>query len=174
MDESRIEARTLDSSAGFSLTTKRNCSLPPQALVWLLVFTACLSFAIGIGFALFGAWPVLPFIGLEVAALAAAFYVNARHAADYERIVVRDGLMLVEVHEAGHSRVHRFHPGWVRLHTRSAGDDVRIGVRSHGRELEIGRHLDAPGRSLLAVELAGRLERYRDGISGCMDQTGNA
>lgn len=174
MDESRIEVRTLDSSAGFSLTTKRNCSLPPQALVWLLVFTACLSFAIGIGFALFGAWPVLPFIGLEVAALAVAFYVNGRHAADYERIVVRDGLMLVEVHEAGRSRVHRFHPGWVRLDAREAGEDVRIGVRSHGKELEIGRYLDAPGRSLLAEELAGRLARYRDGISSCIDRTGNA
>jgi uncharacterized membrane protein len=166
MDESRIEVRTLDSSAGFSLTTKRNCSLPPQALVWLLVFTACLSFAIGIGFALSGAWPVLPFIGLELAALATAFYVNARHAADYERIVVRDGLMLVEVHEAGRSQVHRFHPGWVRLHMQEAGKDVRVGVRSHGRELQIGRHLDAPGRSLLAMELAGRLKRYRDGNWG--------
>jgi uncharacterized membrane protein len=164
MREARIEVRTLDSSAGFSLTTRRNCSMPPQALVWLLVFTACLSFAIGIGFALFGAWPVLPFIGLEVAALAIAFYVNARHAADYERIVVRDGLMLVEVHEAGRSHVHRFHPGWVHLHTLEAGEGVRLGVRSHGKELEIGRHLDASGRSLLAVELAGRLKRYRDGV----------
>ena len=165
MDEARIEVRTLDSSAGFSLTTRRNCSMPPQALVWLLVFTACLSFAIGIGFALFGAWPVLPFAGLEVAALATAFFVHARRAADCERIVVHDGEMRVEVHDAGRMSVHSFHPGWVRLHTQRAGEDVRIGVRSHGRELEIGRHLDAPGRSLLAAELAGRLKRYRDGIS---------
>jgi uncharacterized membrane protein len=165
MDEARIEIQTAESSAGFSLTTKRNCSMSPQALVWLLVFTACLSFAIGIGFALFGAWPVLPFVGLEFVALAAAFCAHARHAADYERIVVRNGVMLVEVHEAGRSEVHRFHPGWVQLHTRKAAVDVRVGIRSHGRELEIGRHLDAPGRGLLAAELAGRLKRYRDGVS---------
>ena len=165
MNEARIEVRTLDSSAGFSLTTRRNCSMPPQALVWLLVFTACLSFAIGIGFAWVGAWPVLPFMGLEVATLATAFCVHARHSADCERIVVRDGVMRVEVRDAGRMSVHSFHPGWVRLDTQRAGADVRIGVRSHGRELEIGRHLDAPGRSLLAAELAGRLKRYRDGIS---------
>lgn len=165
MDKARIEVRTLESSAGFSLTTRRNCSMPPQALVWLLVFTACLSFAIGIGFAWVGAWPVLPFIGLEVAALATAFVAQARRAADHERIVVRDGEMRIEVRDAGRTSVHSFHPGWVRLLTQRAGEDVRIGVRSHGRELEIGRHLDAPGRSLLAAELAGRLKRYRDGIS---------
>jgi uncharacterized membrane protein len=165
MNEARIEVRSADPKTGFILTTKRNCSMSPQALVWLLVFTACLSFAIGIGFALFGAWPVLPFVGLELIALAAAFYAHARHAADYEQIVVRDGVMLVEVHEGGRCEVHRFHPGWVQLHTRKAADDVRVGIRSHGRELEIGRHLDAPGRGLLAVELAGRLKRYRDGFS---------
>jgi uncharacterized membrane protein len=165
MDEARIEVRTADSSAGFSLTTKRNCSMSPQALVWLLVFTACLSFAIGIGFALLGAWPVLPFVGLEFVALTAALYANARHAADYECIVVREGVMLVEVHEAGRSEMHRFHPGWVQLRTRTAADDVRVGIRSHRKELEIGRHLDAPGRGLLAAELAGRLRQYRDGVS---------
>jgi uncharacterized membrane protein len=52
----------------------------------------------------------------------------------------------------------------VCLRTLEAGQGVRVGVRSHGKELEIGRHLDAPGRSLLAVELAGRLKRYRDRV----------
>jgi uncharacterized membrane protein len=165
MDEARIEVWTSDSSAGFSLTTKRNCSMSPQALVGLLVFTACLSLAIGIGFALSGAWPVLPFVGLEIAALAAAFHASARHAADFERIVVGEGVMLVEVQEAGRAEVHRFHPGWVQLDTRRAASGVRVGLRSHGKELEIGRHLDAPGRGWLAAELAGRLKRYRDGVS---------
>lgn len=165
MDEPRIEVSALESSAGFSLTTRRNCSLRPHALAWSLVFTACLSFAIGLGFAAVGAWPVLPFVGLEVAALAAAFRVHARHAADFERIVVRGGEMRVEVGEAGRVRVHGFHPGWVQVCARRVQDTVRIGVRSHGRELEIGRHLDAPARGLLAAELASRLKRYRDGIS---------
>ncbi|MFO1362918.1 MAG: DUF2244 domain-containing protein [Burkholderiales bacterium] len=165
MDEPRIEVDALDSGAGFSLTTRRNCSLPPHALAWLLAFTACFSFAIGFGFAAVGAWPVLPFVGLEVLALASAFCVHALHAADYERIVVRHGAMRVEVREAGRVRVHDFHPGWVRVCAQRAEGSMRVGVRSHGRELEIGRHLDAPARGLLAAELASRLKRYRDGGS---------
>ncbi|MBV8030569.1 MAG: DUF2244 domain-containing protein [Betaproteobacteria bacterium] len=39
---------------------------------------AVVTLAIGIGFALVGAWLVLPFAGLEVAALAAAFVAHLR------------------------------------------------------------------------------------------------
>ena len=52
-----------------------------------------MSFAIRVAFALYGAWPILPFVGLEVAALAAAFHVNGRHATDYERIAFADGAL---------------------------------------------------------------------------------
>ena len=102
--------------------------MPPQALVWLLVFTACLSFAIGIGFAWVGAWPVLPFIGLEVAALATAFFAQARRAADYERIEVRDGEMRVEVRDAGRDVVARRVEGADRTHAR-AGRVVAVKAR---------------------------------------------
>jgi uncharacterized membrane protein len=165
MDEPRIESGALDSSVGFSLTIRRNRSLRLHAARWLFVLTACIPLAIGIGFALVGAWPVLPFAGLEVAALAVAFGMYARHAADRERIVVRGGAMQVQVQEAGRVRVHEFRPGWVQLITQRSASGVRVGIRSHGRELEIGRHLDASAGGLLAVELAGRLKRYRNGSS---------
>src|SRR5262245_48230471 len=91
MDDAHIRLQIHDTPAGLSITVKRNCSISPQALAWLLALTAAFSFGIGIGFAVFGAWPVLPFVGLEVAALAAAFYVNGRHAADYERFALAAG-----------------------------------------------------------------------------------
>jgi uncharacterized membrane protein len=34
-------------------------------------------------------------------------------------------------------------------------------LRSHGNVLEIGRHLDGPGRELLATELRARLADLR-------------
>ena len=39
---------------------------------------AAVTLAIGAGFALLGAWPVLPFAGLEIVALGAAFLVHVR------------------------------------------------------------------------------------------------
>ena len=159
MEEARITLQSVGSGPEFSLTMKRNCSVSPQALVWLLVFTACLSFAIGIGFALFGAWPVLPFVGLEVAALGLAFFANGRHATDYERIALRKDALVVEVSDADRVEAVQLNPQWVKLVASRRRQDVRLALRSHGREIEIGRHLDAPGREALAAELAGRLDR---------------
>ena len=159
MEEARIKLQSVGSGPEFSLTMKRNCSVSPQALVWLLAITACLSFAIGIGFALFGAWPVLPFAGLEVAALGLAFYLNGRHASDYERIALQKDALVVEVRDADRVAALQLNPQWVKLVASRRREDVRLALRSHGREIEIGRHLDAPGREALARVLAGRLDR---------------
>jgi uncharacterized membrane protein len=157
MTDARIDVQTAGARGGFSLTVKRNCSISPHALGALLALTAGLSFAIGVGFALYGAWPILPFVGLEVAALAAAFYVNGRHATDYERIALVEGSLVVEIRDGDRLEEHRFNPHWVRLVTSGARRDVRVALRSHGRELQIGRHLDASGREALATALRERL-----------------
>ena len=161
VDEARNDIHPAVTESGFSLTVKRNCSISPQALAVLLALTAGFAFAIGIAFALYGAWPILPFAGLEIAALAAAFYLNGRHAADYERIALEEGLLVVEVRDGERVAAHRFNPQWVRLETCETRRDVRLALRSQGSELEIGRHLDAPGRERLAQEVRGRLAQAR-------------
>ena len=150
--------------SGFSVTVKRNCSISPRRALLLLGATAAVSLAIGAGFALAGAWMILPFAGIEIAALAAAFYIFARHAGDYERISVREGRIVIEICDANATRVHEFSPGWARLAVRTAASDSRLFVRSHGQEVEIGRHLTAPARGVLARELGARLGGARDGI----------
>lgn len=70
----------LSAKACFSLILKRNCSMSPAGLAGAFAVLAMLVLAIGAGFAWFGAWPVLPFAGLEVLMLAAAFFVYARRA----------------------------------------------------------------------------------------------
>ena len=157
MDEARNDIHPAVTDFCFSLTVKRNCSISPQALAVLLALTAGFAFAIGIAFALYGAWPILPFAGLEIAALAAAFYLNGRHAADYERIALEGGMLVVEVRVGQRTDTHRFNPHWARLVVSDARRDVRLALRSHGRELEIGRHLDASGRERLVTALRGRL-----------------
>ena len=54
--------------------------MSPAGLLRVFVGLALIVIAIGTGFALLGAWPVLPFAGLEVLALGAAFVVHARRA----------------------------------------------------------------------------------------------
>jgi uncharacterized membrane protein len=52
--------------------------MTPAGLLAALAALAAVTLAIGIGFALLGAWPILPFAGLEVLALAMAFVVQVR------------------------------------------------------------------------------------------------
>jgi uncharacterized membrane protein len=116
----------------------------------VLAFVACVTLGIAMGFALAGAWPVLPFAGLEILALAGAFYLNGRHAADYERIALSREKLVVEASDAGCVACHEFDPRWLRLAERPLGRDFRLLLCARGSELEIGRHLDTERRASLA------------------------
>jgi len=54
--------------------------MSPAGLAVAFAALAAIPLAIGAGFAMIGAWLVLPFAGLEVLALAVAFFVYARRA----------------------------------------------------------------------------------------------
>jgi uncharacterized membrane protein len=144
--------------AGFSLTLKRNCSISPAGLLGVFMALSLVSSAIGIGFAMAGAWPVLPFVGLEIVALGAAFVLYARRAGDYERIELEPGRLVVEVAEAERLVQYRLDPRRARVVLeRKEGYGARVLLREAGKEVEVGRHLDAPSRIEFAGELSRRL-----------------
>ena len=160
MDDACINIPASVGAADFSLTVKRNCSISPQTLLWLLFATVLLSCGIATSFALLGAWLVLPFAGVEMIALAVALYVNGRHACDYERFQRIGGALIVEVGDAERVSTHRFEAERVRVLASETGGALRVVLIERERELEVGRHLDAPGRrglaALLRAGLTGR------------------
>lgn len=141
---------------GFSLTLKRNCSISPAGLLGVFVALAVMVLGIGAGFALAGAWLILPFAGLEVLALGAAFVLYARRAADYERIELQAGRLTVEVAEAQNTARYEFEARSTRVRLEEARQKVLLAGAQ--RELELGRHLDAEARARLAGELTRRLQ----------------
>jgi uncharacterized membrane protein len=144
--------------AGTSLTLKRNCSISPAGLLCMFAALAVATLAIGIGFAMAGAWLVLPFAGLEIAALGIAFVVYARRAADYEKIEFARDRLTVEVAEAERVARYELDPRSATVFLeRGAGYGARVLLRGAGEELEVGRHLDADSRIELAAELTRRL-----------------
>jgi uncharacterized membrane protein len=144
--------------AGFSLTLKRNCSISPAGLLCVFAALSLAAVAIGIGFAIAGAWLILPFAGLEVAMLGVAFVLYARRAADYERIELARGRLTVEVTEAARTARYEIDPRRARvLLEKDEGYGARVLLRGAEEELEIGRHLDALARVQFAAELARRL-----------------
>lgn len=142
-----------DGNAGFSLILKRNCSISPAGLAGVFVALAVVVLAIGTGFAIAGAWLVLPFAGLEVLLLVAAYLCYARRAADYERIELESGRLTVEVAEA--QTLSRYQMDARRA--RVCLEEERVVLRGAEEELELGRHLDAQRRVEFAAELQKRL-----------------
>ncbi|HEX5769146.1 MAG TPA: DUF2244 domain-containing protein [Burkholderiales bacterium] len=139
----------------FSRTLKRNCSMSPADLAKVFAALAALVLAIGAGFAAAGAWLVLPFAGLEVLLLGAAFVLHARHAADYERIELQSGRLEVEVTEA--DRVARYQ----LQNARVSMEEGRVVLRDAKEEIEIGRHIGAEARAELVAELEKTLIQGR-------------
>jgi uncharacterized membrane protein len=141
------------STPSFSLVLKRNCSMSPKALAGVFAVLALAVLAIGAGFALLGAWLVLPFAGLEVLLLGAAYVAYARHAADYERLEIEPGGLRVEVAQADRVARHRL------VNAKVSVEDGRVVLRDAKEELEVGRYLGAEARAELAAELQKRLIR---------------
>jgi uncharacterized membrane protein len=140
-------------SREFSLVLKRNCSIAPAALACVFAALAVAVLGIGVGFAMAGAWLILPFAGLEVVALGVAFVLQARHATDYERIELTGGRLRVEVAEA--ERIARY-----ELEARGARIEMQgpqVWLRAAGKAVRIGRHLDEEARVRFAGELEKRL-----------------
>jgi len=105
-------------------------------------------------FAWFGAWLVLPFAGLEVGVLVWAFRHLGSHADDYEKITIRDDRLSVECRDAGRVSCHEFNRHWARVVAVSDPCGARqIALRSHGRQVEVGRCLTPDAREALLQEL---------------------
>ena len=142
------------------LTARRHCSTSPRFLALCFVCLAAIPGTIGLGLALFlGAWLVLPFAGIEIAALAAAFVWVARHIGDYEKVTVEGDRLIVEVQDAVGLRRHEMNVRWARLVVESRGGEARLALRSHGREIEIGRLLDRAGKLEWGRRLHNALRR---------------
>lgn len=139
--------------AGFRVVLKRNCSISPRGLLLAFALLAALVVGIACGFAALGAWLILPFAGLEVALLAAAFWLTARHASDRERIELARGRLTVEVQEAERLRRYEMDARLARVRL----EEGHVVVRAPQAELVLGRHLEAEARAGFAAELGRRL-----------------
>jgi len=148
----------------FSLTLRRNCSISPGGLLWLLALLVLLCLGIGAVFAAAGAWMVMPFSVVEMIMLGAAFYLQGRHAGDYERILLQEGRLVVEVCDGEDLRRSELNPAWVRIAEREKPCEYRLALLSHGNETVIGRHLDSIRRRQLAAVLKKEL-RAIDGAA---------
>ena len=150
-----MECSELAPAAGFSRVAMRNNSLSSSGRVFAFGFIFVVSVGIACAFAALGAWLILPFAGLEMLVLFWAFHHVERHATDYERIAITGNKVSIEIREVGRARHHELSRYWAQVVV--SRDGARLALRSHGCEVEIGRHLDEGQRLALAREIGGEL-----------------
>jgi len=150
----RFESVGKHQDAGFAYFRRHASSFDLHLMLLAFGSLALFSAVVATVFALAGAWLIIPFAGLEIVALAAAVVMILRRAGDFERLEVRGDHVLFEVRERGEARRFEFHRSWARVVQGEAG---MIALRSHGREVAIGRFCGAESRLALARELNSRL-----------------
>ena len=139
----------------FRRLARRNNSLSSTGRLLVFVFIFVVSVGIAAAFAIFGAWLILPFAGLEMLVLYLAFRYVERHAADYELIEIDGDQVSIERFEGGDTRRDALSRHWARVVV--SGNGSRLALRSHGREVEIGRGMSNAQRLELAQALKRRL-----------------
>jgi uncharacterized membrane protein len=141
-------------------------SLGPSGVRILLgaVFVASALFSLP--FYLMGAWPIVGFLGLDVAALYIAFRLNFRAARAYEDYhLTYFELLFARVSARGARREWRFNPIWVRLERVDHEEfgPQRLSLLSRGRRWEIARFLGPDQKAEFATTLTQALAEARCG-----------
>jgi len=117
------------------------------------------SFSTGLLFYLIGAWPVVGFMGLDVALIYIAFKLNYRAARLYETVdLTQTVLTVTRVQPSGKAQVWSFNPYWVRLNLEDRiGRSSELSIASHGKRLVFATFLTDPEREDFAHALSTAL-----------------
>lgn len=152
----------VDAYNSFKVTFKPNSALSVVSKQRIIILLTLIPCVIGIVFCFLGAWPILPFVGLEVAALAYAFFYINKHEADYESISIEGESLVVERCVGDNLSQQKINPYWVKVvqHELPNGE-LHLYLQSHGKEIEVGRYLTRKQRELLARQLKQRTGTIR-------------
>lgn len=139
---------------------KRNCSIAPRQLAMVYAALCSVSLTVAVLFTLRGAWYILGFAVLELAAVGLAFFHYGRHATDRERIVLNEDTLLIELIQAEQASPHRLTLRTVRVALPDAQRGLIV-VEAAGVKVEIGRFLTTWRRREFARELAQAVRQAR-------------
>ena len=143
----------------FSAVLAPHRSLGPTGFAVLMAGVCLVSFGTGLFFYLLGAWPVIGFMGLDVALIYIAFKLNFRALRLYETVdLTQDALTVTRIAPSGKSQSWRFNPYWVRLSLQERiGRSSELSIASHGERLVFASFLTDEEREDFASALSSAL-----------------
>ena len=142
---------------------------PTRSMTWpeakrFIALVALMCAAIGGTFAYFGLWLVMPFSGIEVLAVATAFYLVLRDGERRELVRIDGDKLVIETGARKLEQRYEFNCLWVRVHlsrSRYRHHPTRLFIGTHGRAVELGRFLTDTERDRLSRSLINALKKNR-------------
>lgn len=141
-----------------------NRSLTKQGFRVLMIVFAGICAAASLRFLALGAWPIVPFLILDVALLWFFIRLNQRAGRARERVTVTQSrLVAARIDPAGRSREWSFNPHWARLRKveREEFGLDKLSIVNAGKELEIARVLGGYEKAEFANALQKALSEAR-------------
>jgi uncharacterized membrane protein len=157
------EPSTSREAPRFSAVLTPHRSLSPKGFVVLMTAICIVSFGTGALFFMLGAWPVIGFMGLDVALIYLAFKLNFRALRHYETVdLTDDALTVTRVEPSGRSQAWTFNPYWVRLRLQPrVGRSTELSIASHGKRVVLASFLTDSEREEFAHALSSALSDAR-------------
>jgi uncharacterized membrane protein len=150
----------------FSALLRPHRSLGKRGFAVLMGVLIAIWIGVGIVFLQLGAWPVIGFFGLDVAAIYFAFRWNYRAARAREEVTVsRTRLDIRKVAPSGRDERHSFNPFWTRFAV-DRHDEIgitRMAVEGEGRNVSIGGFLNPDDRESFATAFGRALATAKAG-----------
>ena len=152
-------------------TLRPSPPMEARTLLIILAVVAAFNIAFALSFVLRGAWPIAPFMGLDVALLAWAFRASTLAARRFEHVTLTPGLLSVEKHPAkGAVSKSTFNPYWVRVDLQRPTEfSNRVFLRSHGKEMQVGDFLAPAVRESFANALKTALSAAKNRHFGAQE-----
>ena len=139
-------------------------SIDPRGIRIVCAFAASLLLLPGLIFYLLGAWPVVGFMGLDVAALYWALTHSLRDGRRYEEVTLwADRLDVRQVSAKGEVQTQSFNPFFVRLVIERDIDEhtTAIKLRTRERDLVVGAFLNPDDKATFAQAFGTALRKAR-------------
>ena len=147
----------------FDLVLTPNRSLDRRHARWLVAGVGLLMLLNGVRMLVLGAWPVIPFLGIDVALLAWAFRASYRSGRGFEALRLdEDDLVVRRRSPEGRERRIRLEPmsTTARLQ-RMAMRQNRLWLTARDQRVAVGRFLSPGEREAIYEVIAEGLERFR-------------
>jgi len=135
-----------------------NPPLNPRTLFVILGLVAAINLALAASFIQRGAWPILPFIGADVALLAWAFRNSLAAAAREEHVTLTMSKLKI-TRKPGAKQDIVLNPYWVRV---EMDQENQLMLWSHGKGVRLGTFLAPAERTSFAQALRSALWRARN------------